>query len=231
MIGVGGEARGATVNGHTSAVAIADDAGEDGGIPVSPDSESSGSLLHLPYQGLEDLLNDLSGGLFGLGGGGSNLPPFFFVYEARVERGGRHPQYPEIDGVSNSVTINQKSAAPLTITGEASYYYPTGNPAGCSGYQYTNPNGLTAAMPSNIVGPHGMFPCGTSADVTFQPPGSNVPRTVTVRVIDHGPYAKGRIIDLSPGAFRALAGDLSEGHIPVTVRVPAGPTPPLQPGS
>jgi rare lipoprotein A len=223
-----GEGHGAAINGHTNVAGMADDVGGGGDESVQLDNNSGN--LPLLAQIFVDIGNFFAN-LFGLGGGGSNLPPFYFVYQARLTRGGRHPQYPDIDGAAKQITLNQKSAAPLTISGEASYYYPTGRPAGCSGYQYTNPNGLTAAMHSDIVGPHKMFPCGTSADVTFQPPGSNVPRTVTVRVIDHGPYAKGRIIDLSPGAFRALAGDLSEGHIPVTVRVPAGPTPPLQPGS
>ena len=86
-------------------------------------------------------------------------------------------------------------------------------------------------MSPKIVGPNGTFPCGTEANVTYLKPGSNVPKTITVKVIDHGPYAKGKnqIIDLSPGAFKALTGgSLSEGHIPVTVTLPAGPQPPLQ---
>ena len=52
--------------------------------------------------------------------------------------------------------------------------------------------------------------------------------TVTVKNYRHWAVRKGRVIDLSPGAFKALAGpDASKGVIPVTVNFPAGPQPPL----
>jgi rare lipoprotein A (peptidoglycan hydrolase) len=133
------------------------------------------------------------------------------------------------------LVISQKSAAqgstdPITLTGNASFYFP--KPSGESackpfGYPYTDSNGFTAAVRNS--GANGQFPCGSTADVTYRPLGSNVPRTVTVKIIDSGPYVKGRVIDLSPGAFSALAGpDVSKGVIPVTVKFPAGPQPPLK---
>ena len=57
------------------------------------------------------------------------------------------------------------------------------------------------------------LPCGTLVDV------SGPAGTITVPVEDHGPEAwTGRALDLSPAAFRAVAGSLSAGVIPVTWR-------------
>jgi len=148
----------------------------------------------------------------------------------------RHPLYDLIVGILKSLTPDESSAAegsadPFTVSGVASFYYPdpTGK-TGCKGYSYTDAEGFTAAMHKEIVGPNGKFPCGTTANVTYSPPGG-VPRTIAVRVIDHGPYDKeGRVIDLSPGAFKALAGSLKPGTIPVTVTFPEGPKAPLQAG-
>ena len=56
-----------------------------------------------------------------------------------------------------------------------------------------NAYGLTAAHPS--------LPLGSKLKVTNQRNG----RSVTVRINDRGPYAGGRILDLSYGAFAAIA--------------------------
>jgi rare lipoprotein A len=55
-----------------------------------------------------------------------------------------------------------------------------------------NPNAMTAAHPSK--------PFGSQVIVTSQKSG----RSVTVRINDRGPFVKGRCIDLSTGAARAL---------------------------
>lgn len=55
-----------------------------------------------------------------------------------------------------------------------------------------NPNALTAA--------HRTRSFGSQVSVTSQRSG----RTVTVRINDRGPFVKGRCIDLSSGAARAL---------------------------
>ena len=83
------------------------------------------------------------------------------------------------------------SAAPAT--GEASYYAARfqGRPT-ASGERFDN-NQLTAA--------HRTLPFGTKVRVTNL---SNV-RSVVVRVNDRGPYARGRIIDLSSVEQAALA--------------------------
>lgn len=54
------------------------------------------------------------------------------------------------------------------------------------------PGGLTAA--------HRLLPFGTLVEVTALASG----RTVVVRINDRGPFAGGRLIDLSQGAARAL---------------------------
>ncbi len=176
--------------------------------------------LNIPIALIGNLLS-----LFGIGGGEQAKP--YQLDHAKNQNW-------KIVRVADGLTPDQRSAAqgstdPITLTGNASWYNPV--PSGKSackdlGYPYTDPNGFTAAMRNS--GAKGRFPCGSMADVTYRPIGSNVPRTITVKIIDSGPYREGRVIDLSPSAFKALAGpDAHKGVIPVTVRFPAGPKPPL----
>jgi rare lipoprotein A len=58
--------------------------------------------------------------------------------------------------------------------------------------EHMSPGGLTAA--------HRTLPFGTMVRVTDQSSG----RSVVVRINDRGPFIRGRIIDLSPAAARAL---------------------------
>lgn len=69
-------------------------------------------------------------------------------------------------------------------TGRAAFY---GGGRTASG-ERTGPNGLTAA--------HRTLPFGTMVRVTNRHNG----RTVVVRIVDRGPYSRGRIIDLSRAA-------------------------------
>jgi len=55
-----------------------------------------------------------------------------------------------------------------------------------------NPSALTAA--------HRTLPFGSHVRVTNQKTG----RSVTVRITDRGPFVRGRVIDLSPAAARAI---------------------------
>src|ERR1700736_1738168 len=73
-------------------------------------------------------------------------------------------------------------------TGIAAFY---GGGRTASG-EVSGPNGLTAA--------HRTLPFGTKVLVTNMRNG----RTVVVRIIDRGPYGRGRIIDLSRAAAREL---------------------------
>jgi Lytic transglycolase len=119
---------------------------------------------------------------------------------------------------------NEEPRASLTLKGGASWYLPTGNPTK-SGEAYEDPEQFIAAMHHDIVGPRGRFPYGTTATVTYRPPGWKMTRSVNVRVIDQGPGIKGRIIDLSPGAWKALTGKTAGGPddpgvVTVTVALP-----------
>ena len=100
------------------------------------------------------------------------------------------------------------STAPAT--GEASYYASRfqGRPT-ASGERFDN-NQLTAA--------HRTLPFGTKVRVTNLSNG----RSVVVKVNDRGPYARGRIIDLSQAAARRI--DLVRAGV-ARVRVePLGPS-------
>jgi rare lipoprotein A len=76
-----------------------------------------------------------------------------------------------------------------SFSGKASYYAYQGKVA--SGGRF-NPNGLTAA--------HRTLPFGTRVRVTDPKTG----RSVVVTINDRGPFGRGRVIDVSLGAARAL---------------------------
>jgi rare lipoprotein A len=73
-------------------------------------------------------------------------------------------------------------------SGVASVYSGGGTASG----ERMNPAALTAAHPS--------LPFGTTVRVTNRSTG----RSVVVRINDRGPFVKGRVIDLSPAAARAI---------------------------
>jgi rare lipoprotein A len=73
-------------------------------------------------------------------------------------------------------------------TGRAAFYSGGRTASG----EHTGPNGLTAA--------HRTLPFGTRVRVTNHRNG----KAVIVRIVDRGPYGRGRIIDLSRGAAREL---------------------------
>ena len=90
--------------------------------------------------------------------------------------------------------------------GDASYYADSlhGRPT-ANGETYDR-NALTAAHPS--------LPFGTRLRVTSVETG----KSVVVVVNDRGPYADGRIVDLSRAAARAI-GLIDEGHARVQLQV------------
>jgi rare lipoprotein A len=73
-------------------------------------------------------------------------------------------------------------------TGRAAFYSGGRTASG----ERTGPNGLTAA--------HRTLPFGTMVRVTNRHNG----KTVVVRIVDRGPYGRGRIIDLSRAAAHEL---------------------------
>jgi rare lipoprotein A len=92
-----------------------------------------------------------------------------------------------------SALIGVVVGAPLIASaqsGIASIYAYSGSRT-ASG-EHMSPGGLTAA--------HRTLPFGTMVRVTNQSSG----RSVVVRINDRGPFVRGRIIDLSPAAARAL---------------------------
>jgi rare lipoprotein A len=91
-----------------------------------------------------------------------------------------------------TASIAQAAPRAPVQTGVASYYAPrlAGKPT-ASG-KPLKPNALTAASRS--------LPLGATAKVTNTENG----RSVTVKVNDRGPYAKNRILDVSPKAAKHL---------------------------
>lgn len=83
-----------------------------------------------------------------------------------------------------------------TQTGIASLYWQGTRTA--SGERF-NPNGMTAA--------HRKWPFGTMVRVT----NLNTGRHVIVRINDRGPFTRGRIIDLTPPAAKAIGFDRRMG--------------------
>jgi rare lipoprotein A len=88
--------------------------------------------------------------------------------------------------------------------GEASYYGSQFNGRQMANGERFNPNSNSAA--------HRTLPLGTTAKVTNLENG----RSVTVKVEDRGPYARNRVIDLSPRNAEEL-GIKQAGHAPVRV--------------
>ncbi len=87
-----------------------------------------------------------------------------------------------------SITTFSSCGKFITETGKASYYGDDFNGKKTANGQPFNKNALTAA--------HKTLPFGTVVKVTNLSNG----KTVTVTINDRGPYAKGRIIDLSEKA-------------------------------
>jgi rare lipoprotein A len=81
---------------------------------------------------------------------------------------------------------------------------------------YTTQGGRTAAgeraSPSALTAAHRTLPFGTRVRVTNRHNG----RSVVVRINDRGPFLRGRIIDLTPAAARAIG---MSGLAPVTIEI------------
>ena len=77
-------------------------------------------------------------------------------------------------------------------------------------------NGETAKA-SGMTAAHKTLPFGTLVRVTHQHTG----RSIVVRINDRGPFVRGRVIDVTPAAARALG---FSGLAPVTLDVIGGRT-------
>jgi rare lipoprotein A len=91
-------------------------------------------------------------------------------------------------GVQQTATPSQ----PCVQQGVASWYSPQANQKPTANGESRDASALTAAHPS--------LPFGTQVLVTNLETG----KSVVVRINDRGPVARGRIIDLSPAAAKAL---------------------------
>jgi rare lipoprotein A len=88
-----------------------------------------------------------------------------------------------------AVALSAFAISPVQAeTGRAAFYSGGRTASG----ERTGPNGLTAA--------HRTLPFGTMVRVTNRHNG----KTVVVRIVDRGPYGRGRIIDLSRAAAHEL---------------------------
>jgi rare lipoprotein A len=97
-------------------------------------------------------------------------------------------------------------AKPKPQSGEASYYGERDAGEKTASGAPFDPNKLTAASKT--------LPLGSRAKVTNKETG----RSVNVTVNDRGPYAKGRILDVSPRAARNLGITRKDGVAPVKVQ-------------
>ena len=82
------------------------------------------------------------------------------------------------------------SGAAIAESGLASVYSYVGNQTA---------SGETA-HPRALAGAHRTLPFGTKVEVTNK----RNSRTVVVRIIDRGPFVRGRVIDLTPAAAQIL---------------------------
>jgi rare lipoprotein A len=125
--------------------------------------------------------------------------------------------------VAACATPRQQAAAPTPPppceqTGVASWYRVA---------RQTTASGETPP-PGALVAAHRTLPIGTQVRVTAVETG----QTVEVRIADRGPFAKGRVIDLSGAAARQL-GMRQDGVAQVRLQVdaPAGAACPFDPGT
>jgi rare lipoprotein A len=114
----------------------------------------------------------------------------------------------QVEGKPKAAAASADGAwnATQTYRGEASWYGPGFDGNLTANGERFNQNDLTAAHPS--------LPFGTKIRVTNQYNG----RSVVVRVNDRGPYAGGRIIDLSAGSADVI-GLTASGVAPVALEV------------
>lgn len=112
------------------------------------------------------------------------------------------------------LTIMVPFALTLTSaeTQAAKRFSPQSGLASVYGYRGTRTASGERAHPTGLTAAHRTLPFGTKVRVTNRRNG----RSVVVRVNDRGPFVRGRIIDLTPGAARALG---FSGLAPVTIAV------------
>lgn len=111
-----------------------------------------------------------------------------------------------IDGDPNAMGRISLGSIQLSVSGLASWYGPGFDGNYSASGEVFNQHAMTAAHPS--------LPFGTQVRVTNLDNG----QSVVVRINDRGPYAHGRVIDLSTGAAHII-GLVSSGVAPVSLEV------------
>jgi len=106
----------------------------------------------------------------------------------------------DLKHVSEAFAQGTKADLRSALSGVASVYHDRMTANG----EHMNPDAMTAA--------HKTLPFGSMVTVVNHRNG----RSATVRINDRGPYVRGRVIDLSPGAARVLGVD---GLAPVSLKV------------
>jgi rare lipoprotein A len=122
--------------------------------------------------------------------------------------GVRLPQRPTLVLIAlclsfSAIEASAEGAKPARHGGLASVYSTESGSRTASG-ERLSPGAMTAA--------HRSLPFGTMVRVTNQRNG----RTATVRINDRGPFVRGRVIDVSRAAARALG---FSGIVPVSLNV------------
>jgi len=107
---------------------------------------------------------------------------------------------------SQTSSANTKRWIGHTETGQASYYNQKYHGRKTASGERMDQGAKTAA--------HRTLPFGSRVKVTHAKTG----KSVVVRINDRGPFVRGRVIDLSKSAFKAI-GDLEAGLIPVKIQV------------
>jgi rare lipoprotein A len=98
-------------------------------------------------------------------------------------------------------------------SGKASYYRPTRGHTKTASGKTLNPNAHVAASKT--------LPLGTTAKVTNLETG----KSDIVKIEDRGPFAKGRVVDVTPGVAKSIGLDKKHGLAPVVVAPIAVPQP------
>ncbi|HIK41738.1 septal ring lytic transglycosylase RlpA family protein [Thermoleptolyngbya sp. M55_K2018_002] len=105
-----------------------------------------------------------------------------------------------------SVSPANRTGSTRVASGIASWYGPGFHGNRSASGEVFNQNAMTAA--------HRYLPFGTQVRVT----NLNTGQSVVVRINDRGPFSRGRVIDLSAGAARAI-GMIGSGVAPVSLEV------------
>ena len=112
----------------------------------------------------------------------------------------------ELSDSEQIIPVRNQPLIASSFSGEASWYGPGFHGRRTANGEIYNQNALTAA--------HRNLRFGTRVKVT----NLNNGRSVIVRINDRGPYAKGRVIDVSAAAARTL-GMIRSGVAPVSVTI------------